>query len=106
VRFAKSVRITRVTGSLVDQLVRSGTSVGANYLEANDCESRRDFRHKIALCRKESREAKHWLRMLAVADDELAKDARPLSREARELNLIFSSILRNLDAESADKEGT
>lgn len=56
-----------------------------------------DFRHKIGICRKESRETKHWLRMVVAAVEELADDARPLWREAKELNLIFGSIRRKCD---------
>ena len=72
VRFCKTIQFTPITGSLIDQVVRASTSIGANYCEANDTESRKDFRHKIGLCRKESRETKHWLRMLAAAVPDLA----------------------------------
>ena len=51
--FAKPIGVSPVTDSLIRQLVRSGTSIGANYGEANDAESRKDFRHKIGICRKE-----------------------------------------------------
>ena len=97
IRFAKRVPINPVTAPLVTQLVKAGTSVGANYGEANDAESRKDFRHKIGICRKESKESKHWLRMIAVAVPELASDARPLWQEAKELNLIFGKIRRSVD---------
>jgi four helix bundle protein len=95
VRFAKPIRETAVTRKLIDQLVRAGTSVGANYLEADDTESKKDFRHKIGICRKESKEVRHWLRMLVVADLELRDAAALLWKEAKELNLIFGAILRN-----------
>jgi four helix bundle protein len=94
IRFCKTVQLTPITGSLVDQVMRASTSVGANYCEANDSESKKDFRHKIGLCRKESRETKHWLRMLVAAVPELAPEARKLWVEAKELNLIFSSLIR------------
>lgn len=61
IRFAKRIPVNPVTAPLIPQLVGAGTSVGANYNEANDAESKRDFRHKIGICRKESRETKHWL---------------------------------------------
>jgi four helix bundle protein len=76
-------------------LVRSSTSIGANYCEADDAESKRDFRHKIALCRKESRETKHWLRMIVAAVPEVREDARTLWQEAKELTLIFAAIGRS-----------
>ena len=64
VRFAKQIPPSPVNSSLISQLTRSATSIGANYAEADDAESKRDFRHKISLCRKESRETKHWLRIV------------------------------------------
>jgi four helix bundle protein len=95
IAFAKTVQRNAITLPLISQLVRSATSVGANYCEADDSESKKDFRHKISTCRKESRETKHWLRMLVAADADLKSAARPLWQEAKELNLIFSAIFRN-----------
>lgn len=89
-----TIEETAVTRPLLSQFVRAATSVGANYCEADDAESPRDFRHKIALCRKESRESMYWCRMLARAADSHRAAIRPLWREARELNLIFSTIFR------------
>ena len=66
IRLAKTIRPSAANRPLVSQLIRASTSVGANYLEAEEAESRKDFRHKIALCRKESKEARHWLRMLVA----------------------------------------
>jgi len=97
IAFAKRVPVNEVTRSLIDQMVRAGTSIGANYCEANDGESKKDFRHKIGICRKESKETRHWLRMIAAAEPSLRDDARPLWREATELNLIFGAIRRGLD---------
>jgi len=94
VGFAKRIRVTPVNTPLISQLVRAATSVGANYCEANDCCSKKDFRHKISICRKEAKETKHWLRMVAASEDELRRDARKLWQEAKELNMIFSAILR------------
>jgi four helix bundle protein len=95
IRFAKRMPVNPVTQRLISQLVGSGTSIGANYGEANDAESKKDFRHKIGICRKESKETKHWLRMVAVAEPELSADARLLWQEAKELNLIFGKIVRS-----------
>jgi len=94
IAFAKSIPLNDVTKSLICQLVRAGTSIGANYVEADDADSKKDFRFKIGLARRESREAKHWLRMLVAADSGLREKARPLWREATELNLIFGAIRR------------
>jgi four helix bundle protein len=93
--FAKRIPVSPVNAPIIDQLVRSATSVGANYGEADDAESKKDFRHKIGICRKESKEAKHWLRMVAAAEETLKDDARILYKEAMELNLIFGAIRRN-----------
>jgi four helix bundle protein len=83
-----------VTSSLISQLVRAGTSVGANYCEADDAVSKKEFRYKIGICKKEARESKHWLRMIATAEPTLAEKARELWREAKELHLIFATIYR------------
>ena len=85
---------TAVTRPLISQLVRAGTSIGANYCEANNAESPKDFRHKIGIARKEARETMYWCRMLAKAAPESKSAIRPLWRESRELNLIFSKIFR------------
>jgi four helix bundle protein len=97
--FAKKVPVTPVTRPLIDQLVKSGTSIGANYCEADDAESRKAFRNNCCTCRKESRESKHWLRMIAAAIDveELKPEARTLWTEAKELHLIFAAIVRKID---------
>src|SRR5580658_9234612 len=94
VKFAKRIPRSPITDTLINQVVRSGTSIGANYLEADDAESKKDFRHKIGICRKESKETKHWLRMITAAEPTLRDDAAKLWKEAKELNLIFGAILR------------
>ena len=91
--FAKRIPKHIVTSPLVSQLIRSGTSVGANYCEADCAESRKDFEHKLGICRKESRETKHWLRMLAKAEPGCISEAKILWKEANELTLIFIAIV-------------
>lgn len=59
-------------------------------------ESGKDFKHKIGICKKEDRETKHWIRMIVVACPELKEEARKLWQEAKELNLIFNSIVKSL----------
>ena len=95
IRFAKKIPENSVTRPLIPQLVKAGTSVGANYCEADDAESGKDFRHKIGICKKEARETKHWLRMIVRAAPELEEEARILWTEAKELNLIFNAISRS-----------
>jgi four helix bundle protein len=79
---------------LIDQLVGAGTSVGANYSEAKDAVSRKEFKNRVGTSRKESKEAMFFLRMIAAAEETLAAEARELWREAKELNLLFGSIWR------------
>ncbi len=93
--FAKRIPVSLVTEPLIPQLVRAGTSVGANYCEADNAGSKKEFQYRISICKRESREAKHWLRMIAAAVPELKEEARRLWREAQELNLIFSAIYRS-----------
>ena len=79
----------------MNQLVRAATSVGANYMEANGASSKKDFRNKIFICKKESQECKHWLRMFAAAVPEKASEFRVLWQEAQEFTLIFNKIAKS-----------
>lgn len=94
IRFLKKIKETALTRRLIDQLVGCSTSIGANYSESQDAQSKKDFRHKVAIGRQESREALHFLRMMAAAVPESADRGRELWKEAKELNLIFGAILR------------
>lgn len=94
VAFARRLVVDPVTEPLIRQLVNSSASIGANYCEADDAGSRKEFRYRISICKRESRESKHWLRMMAAAVPESKADARRLWQEAKELNLIFSAIYR------------
>ena len=91
--FVKTLPDNVINRELIRQLVKAGTSVGANYCEADGAESKKDFKHKIAICKKESKESKHWLRMIARANPNRKEDCKELWIEAQELALIFSSIL-------------
>jgi four helix bundle protein len=93
--FAKTIPQDAVTNRLISQLVGSATSVGANYVEADDAVSKKEFLKNIGTCRKEARETKHFLRMIVRAAPSLKPDARKLWAEARELHLIFSKIWRS-----------
>ena len=95
--FCKSIKPSIISDSIVRQIVRSSTSVGANYMEANQASSRRDFSNKIRLCQKEANETKHWLRMISAIDDNYKKDGLVLYKEAHELTLIFAAISRSLN---------
>ena len=93
IEFVKMLPKSPINNPLISQIVRAGTSVGANYMEADGAESKKDFQHKISLCKKECKETKHWLRMIAKANQNKRNDCQKLWREAQELTLIFSSIL-------------
>jgi len=90
--FLKSLEKTEITRPLVSQCIRSAISIGANYMEADGAESKKDFIHKISICKKESKETMHWMRMIARA---IAKEneCRIFWKEAQELTLIFSAII-------------
>lgn len=94
--FVKVVPRGPVTTSLIDQIVRSATSVGANYMEADGAGTQRDFRFKVSLCRKEAKETCHWLRMIVKAEHQTQDEARKLYQEAHELAKIFSSIINKI----------
>jgi four helix bundle protein len=95
--FVKTIPQTPVTNRIIAQLVGAATSVGANYVEADDAVSKKEFLKNIGTCRKEARETKHFLRMLVRAVPESKPQARVLWAEARELHLIFSKIRRNAE---------
>ena len=95
--FALAINRNAIVAPLLTQLIKSATSIGANYCEADDAESKKDFRHKIGICRKEARETKYWFRMVGRAVPEAKQSARQLWKEVNELHLIFSKIRRSCD---------
>ena len=95
IAYAKRIPANPVTTPLISQIVRSATSVGANYCEADNAGSKKEFRHRINICQREARETKHWLRMIAAAEPTTKDDGRKLWQEAKELHLIFSKIWRS-----------
>ena len=94
IHLAKKIPRNAVNNRLIDQLVGAGTSVGANFCEADNSVSGKDFKQRIGTCRKESKETMFFLRMITAAEETLASEARLLWREAKELNLIFGAIWR------------
>jgi four helix bundle protein len=102
-RFSKDVircllkmRPNEINKNLVSQLSRSATSVGANYCEANGASSRKDFRSKIHICKKEIQETKYWIEMTAEANPGEKGALKKLWKEAHELTLIFNKIASSL----------
>ncbi|MBU1323356.1 four helix bundle protein [Patescibacteria group bacterium] len=100
IRLVKSIKITSINKRIIEQIVGSGGSIGANYCEANEAESKQDFKHKVGICKKEIKETKHWLRLLATANPEIKDKLRELYKENQELLLIFSSILKSANKKS------
>lgn len=96
IKFCQTLPKSNISAPLINQLVRAATSVGANYCEADDAESKKDFRHKVGISKKEARESKHFLRMLAVAVPDAKDELRILWQEAKELNLILNTIYRKV----------
>lgn len=96
--FAKKIGINDYNRSMINQLIRSGTSVGANYMEATMAESRKDFIHKLGIVCKELKEVKHWLRMLVTVNPEIREESRAIWKEAHELTLIISKSINTARA--------
>ena len=104
-KFSKSVigvlkRINRdeLNRNIISQLIRSATSVGANYCEANGASSKKDFRNKIHICKKEIQETKYWIEMIATTNPEKREEYIVIWKEAHELTLIFNKIASSLNS--------
>jgi len=94
IQFVKRLPKGPIVDPLISQLIRAATSIGANYCEADDSASKKEFRFRISLSKREARETKHWLRMMAAAVPEMKDEARTLWTEAKEFHLIFAAIYR------------
>lgn len=92
VLFLRTIKVDAINQRIITQLVGSGGSIGANYCEATEAESKKDFIHKIGISKKEIKETGHWLRILANSNPERKEEIRKLWKESHELLLIFSKI--------------
>jgi len=92
----KKLKTDELNKNIILQLIRSATSVGANYCEANGASSKKDFSNKIFICRKEVQETKYWIEMVAEVNPEIKSNLRVLWKEAHELSLIFNKISSSL----------
>lgn len=92
---AKSMKISPLNKRIIEQLIGASGSAGANYCEATEAESKKDFIHKIAIVKKELKESKHWLRLLSKVHSERKEELRVHWKEAHELLLIFAKISRS-----------
>ena len=103
--FAKRVRafinkFPKTIANIEDrkQLVRSSGSVGANYIEANEAFSKKDYVYRVKICRKEAKESRYWLKLIVVNDNTvLEQERRNLINESTELMKIFASIIRKVE---------
>jgi four helix bundle protein len=84
-----------INRTLGNQCVRSGTSVGANYREANDAIGDKDFLMRLRISRKEAKETKYWLELIIMNNPELTSRMAPLLQENEELIKILSKIISN-----------
>ena len=101
--FVKALSRDTVSTPLISQLVRSATSIGANYMEANGANSPKDFANKIFICKKEAQETKHWLRMLVSCYPDQKQKIALLWKEAQEFTLIFNKITTTMKIKNSVK---
>ncbi|MFH0846337.1 MAG: four helix bundle protein [Patescibacteria group bacterium] len=96
IRFLNKLKKSKINDNLIHQLIKSATSVGANYCEANGAISKKDFKNKIFICRKEIQETKYWIELLTETNPEEKDSLKKLWKEAHELTLIFGKISSSL----------
>jgi four helix bundle protein len=103
ISFLVKLPITFFNKNIISQLLRSGTSIGANYQEANGSISKKDFKNKISICKKETKETKYWIELLAEIEITQKDQLRIFWKEAQEFILIFGKIMFNIDKDK-DKD--
>ena len=95
--FLRKIKRDAINIPIISQLIRSVTSIGANYCEANGACSKKDFKNKIYICKKEAKESKYWFQIIAKANAEHKEECRKYWQEAHELTMIFSKIILTLE---------
>ena len=95
--FARGLKRDVINLPLISQFIRAATSIGANYCEANGASSKKDFKNKIYICKKEAKETKYWLQLIAKTNPEEKVVCRRLWKECQELTLIFSKIILTIE---------
>ena len=101
--FAKNIKRDIINTPLISQIIRSATSIGANYCKANGASSKKDFKNKIHICKKEAKETKYWLQIIAKSNPEKIKECRELWQEVQELTMIFSKIIITINSKEKNK---
>ncbi|MCX6825626.1 MAG: four helix bundle protein [candidate division SR1 bacterium] len=99
-RYIKTVYITDINKNIVNQVLRSGTSIGANYCEANGASSKRDFANKIYICKKESKETAYWLELLSEITNTASAQLENIIKESKEIARIFNKIAQSFKNKS------
>ena len=94
IQLCKKLPKNTINYELIGQVVRSSGSVGANYIEANESLSKKDFFHRIKICRKEAKETRYWHNLILSSNSEFETDIKPLVQESTELMNIFGAIIR------------
>ncbi len=103
--FAKDIPQTLINQKYIDQVIRSSSSISANYLEASDALGKDDFLYRLRISRKEAKETRLWLRLIDVnSDSALEKRRHILLQEAMELRLILSTMIANTLAKASNKK--
>src|SRR5665648_178981 len=97
IEFLRKIKKDIINAPLINQLVRSATSIGANYCEANGACSKKDFKNKIYICKKEAKESKYWIQLIGKANVEVAEECKIHLKEVQELILIFSKIVQTIE---------
>ena len=93
IRMCKALPKNTINFKLIDQVVRSGFSMGANYREANETETKKDFQFRMRICRKEGKETTYWLNLIIEANPDFKARIEPLLQETSELVKIFAAII-------------
>lgn len=93
IRLCQALPKNTINFKLIDQIVRSGTSMGANYREANETETKKDFQFRMRICRKEGKETIYWLKLIIEANPDYRTRIEPLLQETGELIKIFAAII-------------
>jgi four helix bundle protein len=95
IRLCKALPQNTINFKLTDQIVRSGASVGANYREANETETKKDFQFRMRISRKEAKETLYWLQLIIEANHHLEPRILRLVEETKELIKIIATIIIN-----------
>lgn len=94
--YIKGIKVEYINKNILNQVIRSGTSIGANYNEANWANGKKDFSNKIHICKKEAKETVYWIELLASIMKDSEWKLQALSTEAKELMCIFNTIAKKV----------